>query len=95
MVVLDRSATLPWATEHPDVDELFHRPPWMAGAACHGHPVDLFFPGKGEDQEPVKAVCQSCPVLVECLAYALANPELRGVWGGTGERERVRMRRVG
>jgi WhiB family redox-sensing transcriptional regulator len=93
MTVLE-SATLPWAAERPDVDELFRRPAWMAGAACRGHPVGLFFPGKGDEQGPVKAVCESCPVLVECLAYALERPELRGVWGATGERERMRMRRA-
>jgi len=69
------------------------RPAWQASAACRGQPTRLFFPGTGEVQGPVKAVCESCPVLAECLAYALERPELRGVWGGTGERERARMRR--
>jgi WhiB family redox-sensing transcriptional regulator len=94
MVVLDRSATLPWAAERPDPDELFHRPPWMADAACRGQLTDLWFPSKGQEQEPAKTLCAVCPVRTDCLDYALASPELRGVWGGMGERERVRMRRA-
>lgn len=95
MVILDRSATLPWATEHPDLEEFFgqHRPAWMAQGLCRGQLTDLWFPGLGGDLETPKAVCERCPVLVECLSYALANP-VCGIWGGTGERQRARMRRA-
>jgi hypothetical protein len=92
MVVLDRSATLPWATERPDV-EFFHRPPWMASAVCRGQVTDIWFPSKGQEQEPAKALCEVCPVRQPCLDYALASPDLKGIWGGAGERERVRMRK--
>jgi WhiB family redox-sensing transcriptional regulator len=34
-----------------------------------------------------------CPVRVECLEYAIANSEDYGVWGGTTEKERVKIRR--
>ena len=42
---------------------------------------------------PAKAVCSGCPVRVECLAYALAEPQLQGVWGGTSDTERRALRR--
>ncbi|NNM44593.1 WhiB family transcriptional regulator [Knoellia koreensis] len=34
------------------------------------------------------AVCRSCPVARECLAYALAAGERDGVWGGFTNAER-------
>lgn len=41
-----------------------------------------------------KAICRGCPVRRECLAYALANREPFGIWGGCSERERRRLRRA-
>jgi WhiB family redox-sensing transcriptional regulator len=37
--------------------------------------------------------CQECPVKAPCLEYALSRGEVHGVWGGTSERERVRLLR--
>jgi hypothetical protein len=42
--------------------------------------------------EPAKAMCRTCVVIDE-LDYALANGEKSGIWGGTRERERPRLRR--
>ena len=39
-----------------------------------------------------KSICQSCPVMRECLSYALYH-ESYGVWGGHSERERMAIRR--
>ena len=36
-----------------------------------------------------KRICSGCKVMAECLAAALDNPELLGVWGGTTEAERT------
>jgi WhiB family redox-sensing transcriptional regulator len=52
----------------------------------------MFYPARGEDQEPAVAVCRACPVRADCLEYALAGVEMFGVWGGTSERARRRMR---
>lgn len=62
------------------------RHPWMDHAACTGHP-DLFFPeGKSNDviagEKQAVQVCSTCPVQADCLAYAIANDERYGVWGG-------------
>lgn len=69
-------------------------PPWKAKASCAGADRDLFFPGRGENDRinAAKAICASCPVRVECLDFALANRELFGIWGGTTEKERRRLR---
>lgn len=40
-----------------------------------------------------KAICARCPVRIPCLNWALAHPWEMGVWGGTTEAERIRMRR--
>lgn len=39
-----------------------------------------------------KRYCQRCDVVRECLETALANPGLRGVWGGMTDAERDRER---
>lgn len=39
-------------------------------------------------------LCGGCPVATECLAYAMAHPELDGIWGGTTEFARRKLRGV-
>lgn len=72
--------------------ELMRRPSWSADAACQEHPEVDFFPDRGTDTRSAKAVCAGCLVRSECLAYALEHRERHGIWGGTSERERRRMR---
>jgi hypothetical protein len=38
------------------------REPWMRDALCNEYPKALFFPERGEDVEPAKAVCGRCAV---------------------------------
>jgi len=53
---------------------------------------DLWFPENGV--KPVaKRICAACEVRAECLAAVLADDTLRGIWGGTTEAERKKMRR--
>jgi WhiB family redox-sensing transcriptional regulator len=40
-----------------------------------------------------KAICNSCPLITECLSYAMEYKDLLGIWGGTTEHERSNMRR--
>lgn len=65
---------------------------WRTGALCAQTDLDLFFPEKGGQAAPAKRLCAACPVREACLAVALEHREL-GVWGGTTEAERARMRR--
>lgn len=65
-----------------------------AAAACAGLDPDLFHPGRGENATPAKTVCRACPVQADCLAWALANHEHHGIWGGRSERERRRLLEV-
>lgn len=72
---------------------LVSRPAWMSRGACRAAPEISFFPARGESAEPAKRLCiHSCPVVDECKAYALGDPDLQGVWGGTSARERRVLR---
>lgn len=65
-------------------------PEWFAVAACRDMPTGLFYTDRGAGVDEAKAVCASCPVGAECLAYACTPGRLEriGVWGGMSERER-------
>lgn len=72
----------------------YMKPSWMRDALCLEHPEVSFFPGRGESVAPAKGVCSSCIVRDECLAYALdIGWTVFGIWGGTSESERKRLRR--
>ncbi len=73
--------------------DLFASPAFMDLGSCRGVDPDIFFPDRGESLSPAKAICAECIVRDECLEYALDNRERFGVWGGTSERERRRLRR--
>jgi len=74
-----------------------HRVPtlgyWCDKAACKGM-SELFNADYAERynkkivrERRAKIICSTCPVILECRAYARANPEY-GVWGGETEDER-------
>jgi WhiB family redox-sensing transcriptional regulator len=64
----------------------------MVDGLCRQVDPDLFFPDHGANlTKRARKVCASCPVMDECLAYALAHPGILGVWGGTSEGERRRL----
>lgn len=46
----------------------------------------------GVSSEDAAALCAGCGFVAECAAYALADPRLSGVWGGTTEEGRRRQR---
>lgn len=58
------------------------------GAACIGEDPDAWFPEHGGPQLTAKRICGACPLIRECLTFALTQPDTIGIWGGTNERER-------
>jgi len=63
---------------------------------CAQTDPELFFPESAGDavraKSVIRRICGSCDFQAECLEYALeTNPF--GIWGGTLENERRRMRR--
>ncbi|MDE0653985.1 MAG: WhiB family transcriptional regulator [bacterium] len=65
----------------------------MARARCVGEPPNVFFPSDGVGVLRAQKICAECPVVNECLEYALANHISHGVWGGASERQRRRLQR--
>lgn len=75
-----------------------HDTTWMAYALCQVVDPDLFFPlgntGTALLQiEEARAVCHQCPVITNCLQWALETNQDTGVWGGMSEDERRSMKR--
>ena len=71
---------------------------WRHDAACRDSDPELFFPigniGPALAQiEDAKQICQICPVMTDCLQWALETGQEAGVWGGASEDERRAMRR--
>lgn len=88
--------TVPAGTETPD---------WARGACyqdLEAHET-LFFAASGDgggfgserqrQKARARAVCRPCPILRDCLAYALETSQLFGVWGGLTPSERKRKGR--
>ena len=68
----------------------------FVGAACYGADPDMFFltkGGRGKASE-AKAICATCPAVVECVAFAVDRKQLFGIWGGTSERTRRHLRKA-
>lgn len=79
---------------YDDLDEL----PWRELAACRTHDADLFFPsgetgGAALTIRLAKRICAECPVELDCLYYAVSTGQRFGIWGGTDENDRRRLRR--
>ena len=75
--------------------ELTRRPSWHADAACRGTDPDGFILRKGANAATMartRATCSRCPVTVQCLDFALADPDSMGIWAGTTGQQRRAMR---
>lgn len=71
---------------------------WQLQAACRGMDTEIFFPPprlrggpRRQREEWAQSVCRTCPVINECLAYAMRT-DAYGIWGGTTRTEREAMR---
>ena len=68
---------------------------WQRKGLCRDMDSSLFFHPERERGEArtkrenrAKAICQQCPVIVQCRQHALATRELYGIWGAMTEHER-------
>jgi WhiB family redox-sensing transcriptional regulator len=68
---------------------------WHLDAVCATTDPDLFWPDKGDRHgaDKAKRICASCPVVQQCLEFAIVNEEREGVWGNTTPEQRSRIRR--
>ena len=71
-------------------------PAWHADALCKEFDLELWFPTKGQRSDQALQICGRCPVRSECLAEALADPELdHGIRGGLTASARRQRRKAG
>ncbi len=78
---------------------------WRHRAICRDEDSELFFPLGGDNSyvkesaayleaaEEAKSVCRRCPVVSDCLAWALESGQDHGVWGAMTAYERRSLRR--
>ena len=71
---------------------------WRHNAICRDEDPELFFPvgnsGPALAQiADAKLVCNRCPVIAECLSWALKSGQDAGVWGAMSEDERRALKR--
>lgn len=65
---------------------------WKERGTCWKSEDRRFFSTDTEEQAAViEEYCRVCPVVAECLDYAIKNRETSGVWGGLPE-NRVRRK---
>ena len=78
----------------PSMLDASRRPAWMADAQCADYDLDFI-----EAERTITGtaaalqICGRCSVREACLAYALADPSLVGVWGGCDTQARKARRR--
>jgi WhiB family redox-sensing transcriptional regulator len=69
---------------------------WQDDAECAEIATEFFFPDEHNaaagNYRRAKAICDVCPVVAECLEYALSSGERFGMWGGLTPPERLRLR---
>lgn len=71
---------------------------WQERGSCRKVNPEWFYPGRGQNDyvRAAKSVCAGCPVIDTCLDFAMKTEPINdwGVWGGTTEGERTRLRRM-
>lgn len=68
--------------------------PALPEAACKDvTDPEVFFPHSTEERrlEQARNYCRRCPIVRDCLAWALTNAEEHGVWAGTTPEQRKNL----
>jgi WhiB family transcriptional regulator, redox-sensing transcriptional regulator len=85
-------------TDMPDFSE-------FGAPVCAQTDPEIFFPRENYDHtgkfvsavyanlSGAKELCSQCPYKMACYAYAMEQPYIDGIWGGTTEAERSNTRR--
>lgn len=89
--------TITYPARYPDTSR---KTDWRHKAACRSETEqrdELFFAGTGSHgqlkTEEAKRICRRCPVIEQCLQWALETGQEYGVWGGLSEDEIRNVRR--
>lgn len=55
---------------------------WQREGTCAQTDPEAFFPDSVKESRNPTKICISCPVIRDCLVFAIENDEEYGVWGG-------------
>jgi WhiB family transcriptional regulator, redox-sensing transcriptional regulator len=88
--VMDRAQTL-YLVLAKAIEQADSIPP------CQDTDPEIWFGEIGDSYSSnmARKLCNTCPVINECLQYALESCEPFGVWGGMTAKERQKMRGLG
>lgn len=70
---------------------------WQTDASCASNWPEIFFPVKGDKYENARAICNQCPVIEQCLEYAMSSEggahriDRFGMFGGLTPKERYQL----
>lgn len=72
---------------------------WQDDAECADISSHFFFPDddgpvNGHSYTEARTICAQCPVITECLTYALTDQISHGMFGGLTPTERLRLVRA-
>ena len=77
---------------------------WETDAACRDMNTEMFFPPADENESrkpsaaaiaaavPAKRICFACPVVTDCLNWAIETGQRSGIFGGLTSWERRQLR---
>lgn len=70
---------------------------WMLDGICVGGDPERWFPTPGDSAaiEYAVGICNTCPVRVRCLTYALETDSAWGIFGGLTEAQRRQIKENG
>ena len=93
------TAGTPWAKRSAHGLDVDPGEDWRSRAACRDDDPETWFPTGSSgpalaQTEQAKAVCRRCPVVDECLTWALDQRVEFGVWGGMTEAERAPLVKI-
>ncbi len=63
-------------------------PRWHLAAGCRGEDLAIFFVDRGGDYSAARKICALCPVLSECLDYAITEDLNMGIFAGLSPNDR-------
>lgn len=79
-----------------NMEPLVNKSPFNGTQLCANSDPEIFFPETYTylDKAKInaaKATCGDCWIQKACLDYAMQDPDLEGIWGGTTPLERKRL----
>jgi WhiB family transcriptional regulator, redox-sensing transcriptional regulator len=66
---------------------------WEDKARCRQYDPEIFFAPRARAERKAKTICGRCPVMNDCLDFALQARVEFGIWGGMNGKERKSLLR--